>query len=562
MTSIIKKKKGNKEYYYAVKSERVNGKPRITWQKYLGTVDAIIKKFEESSTPTPVETTLFNAGGVAALFQIASRINLMEIINEVVPKRDQGPSVGHYILLAAFNRVLDPLSKSQIGEWYRNTSLHRLWNFPEENFNPQRFWDHMGMISKDHIDEIQRRIVEKMKKEFNIEIGNMLYDVTNFFTYIDTHNQRNTIAKRGKNKQKRSDLLQVNLALLTTKDFNIPLFHQAYNGNITDVTFFPEVARNLLDKNKAVSGNIEKSTLIFDKGNLSENNREQLLHSGIHFVGGEKSTLFPDLFETPIEQFKESIIPGTKYISSSVEISLKNCIAVVSYSDSFFTEQLSSITTTLNKCARKLRDLQTEVSGWHQGQKKQGKRPTVQSIETKIKEILSPQYMKDLFHITVEPINDIPSLKYSINQNELDRLTKTRLGRTLLVSNRNNWSPEEIITSYRGLSNIEEAFKHMKNRDYLRWQPAFHWTDQKIEVHTFYCVLALLLATLTRKVVVEAGLDISLHTLLDELSEIKEVALLYKSEKGLQATLTVNSMTPRQKKIAEILKIIEVLGEG
>ncbi len=105
-----------------------------------------------------------------------------------------------------------------------------------------------------------------------------------------------------------------------------------------------------------------------------------------------------------------------------------------------------------------------------------------------------------------------------------------KLGRTLLISNRTEWVPTEVIRSYRSLSNVEEAFKYMKNRDYLRWQPAFHWTDQKVEVHTFYCVLALLLATLARKVAVESGLDILLPALLDDLSAIKEVALLYKTD--------------------------------
>lgn len=123
--------------------------------------------------------------------------------------------------------------------------------------------------------------------------------------------------------------------------------------------------------------------------------------------------------------------------------------------------------------------------------------------------------------------------------------------------------PEEVIGSYRSLSNVEEAFKYMKNRNYLRWQPSFHWTDQKVEVHTFYCVLALLLATLARKIAVESGLEISLTTLLDDLSAIKEVALLYKSEKkGVEARFTVNTMTTRQKKLADLFKIGEIVAQG
>ena len=75
-----------------------------------------------------------------------------------------------------------------------------------------------------------------------------------------------------------------------------------------------------------------------------------------------------------------------------------------------------------------------------------------------------------------------------------------------------------------------------------------------------YCVIALLLATLARKMAWEAGLEVSLPVLLDDLSSMKEVALLY-TEKGnkLKAQFTMNSMTPRQKKFVEIFGISEIL---
>ncbi len=103
----------------------------------------------------------------------------------------------------------------------------------------------------------------------------------------------------------------------------------------------------------------------------------------------------------------------------------------------------------------------------------------------------------------------------------------------------------------------------MKNRDYLRWQPAFHWTDQKIKVHTLYCVLALLLATLARKMAWEAGNEVSLSVLLDDLSAMKEIALLYPDKDNkLKAQFTMNKMTPRQKKLAELFEIGKILTAG
>ncbi|MDW7760445.1 MAG: transposase, partial [Acidobacteriota bacterium] len=74
MASLIKKIKKGHAYYYAVESGRVDGKPRIVWQKYLGTLDAIIKRSEAARPAAPKEAVLFEAGGVAALLRITQRL--------------------------------------------------------------------------------------------------------------------------------------------------------------------------------------------------------------------------------------------------------------------------------------------------------------------------------------------------------------------------------------------------------------------------------------------------------------------------------------------------------
>jgi transposase len=512
MPSIIKKQKNGKAYYYAVQCKRVKGKP----------------------------------------------------INEIVLKREQGPSVGHYIVLAAINRALDPESKSQIGDWYHNTSLQRLWGFSPDLFSSQSYWNHMDTISDEAIEKIQNFLAKRVRENFTIDTQPLLYDTTNFYTYVDSHNERNSIAKRGKNKQKRSNLRQVGLALLTTREFQIPLLHKTYDGSCPDVKFFPDIVRDLLQRHAAICGN-QNPTLVFDKGNLSEETREKLLYSGIHFVAGIKAEVLPKVFTTPVDQFQEALkMPGTKFYETTVELDGKSCKAVVSYSESFFTEQLAAMTATMTKCQNQLKDLQNSLLSWSSENKPKGSRPTAAKIKERLKEVLSPQHMEKLFSTNLSESDGIFNLRYSVDREGLENLTTTHLGRTLLITNRLSWLPTEVISCYRDLANIEEAFKLMKNREYLRWQPAFHWTDQKIKVHSLYCVLALLLATLARKMAWEADVELALPKLLDDLSGIKEVALLYPApKKGKQKTqFTMSRMSPRQKKLAELFEIGDVLARG
>ena len=96
----------------------------------------------------------------------------------------------------------------------------------------------------------------------------------------------------------------------------------------------------------------------------------------------------------------------------------------------------------------------------------------------------------------------------------------------------------------------------MKNVDFLRWQPAYHWTNQKLRVHGLYCVLALLLATLARKIAAQARIELSLPALLEELSSIHEVAVIYPH--GTLAHrknhITLSRMSPTQRKLTTALK--------
>ena len=562
MATLIKKMKKGRPYYYAVESARVDGKPRIVWQKYLGTIDAIVTRADKTTPPKPKETVIFEAGGVAALLRIAQRLELVTVINAMVPKRDQGATVGHYLLLAALNRALAPCSKLAIGDWYEQTVLRRLWRFPKSLFSSQRFWDHMDMVSEEAIDAIQERVVSRVRDAFGIDARVLLYDTTNFFTFLATGNERAELPQRGQSKAKRHDLRQVGLALLVTREFQIPLFHRCYRGNVPDVSLFPELADELIARYKAVLGASQETTLVFDKGNVSDEAMERLVASGMPFVAALPANRLSDVLQVSLDRFVEvPTLAGVRAYTTETVLWGKACRLVVAYTESFFTQQLAGITHNLVRAQKKLMELKKRLDRWQEG-KGRGRKPTVRRVNKKVGEILSGQFLKQLFQVEVESVEGLPRLRYTVDHTALQRLSDERLGRTLVVTSHDDWSTEETIKAYRSLSSIEETFKRMKDVNFLRWQPAYHWTDQKLKVHAFYCVLALLLASLARKVAVGAGMNLTVPAVLKELTGIREVAVIY--PKGTLAHrkdhITLSRMSPRQRRLAVALDIGEVLG--
>jgi transposase len=554
MATIIKKIKKGKPYYYAVESGRVDGKPRITWQKYLGTVEGIIKMAEGAEPESPREVDIFELGGAAALLGIAQRLGLEELIDEVVPKREQGPSVARYMLLAAINRALAPCSKLAIGEWYGRTVLKRLWRHPESAFSSQRFWDHMDMVSEEAIAEMEERLASRIVSVFGLSDSLLLYDTTNFYTFIATGNGRAGLPARGHSKAKRHDLRQVGLALLTTRDFGVPLLHRLYAGDIPDISLFPSLVDELLERYAKLGGKNADATLVFDKGNVSDAAMEELAMRGVHFVTALSAARAPELLSTPLERFSDlEGMPGTRAFACSFPLWGRELHAVLCYSESFFTKQLGGVTTNLARCQTKLQDLEGSLLSWQRG-KHRGRRPTRAGVRARVREILAPQFMADLFQAEVGEKEGLPTLTWRLDHDALRALADGRLGRTLLITDRGEWSAREVIGAYRALSSIEETFRNMKNTHFLSWQPAWHWTDQKLRVHAFYCVLALTLSTLAHKVVTEAGIDLSLAVLLKELSAIREVAIIYPSGRG-RGKITLSRMSARQKKLFDLLEI-------
>ena len=247
----------------------------------------------------------------------------------------------------------------------------------------------------------------------------------------------------------------------------------------------------------------------------------------------------------------------------------KDCKIIVVYTESFFARQAAGVMQNLVKCQKRLADLERSLRPWQQGKGHRtatvrGKPPTTAGVRTAVRAMLSLQFMKEIVSITIREENGRPVLEYRVDHPALQRLNDHRLGRTLLISDHLDWPTADVITTYRGLAAVEDVFKNMKNIHFLHWQPAYHWTDQKLRVHGFYCVLGLLLATLARLTAARAGIDLTVPRLLEELSAIREVAVIYPpgTPGARKDTVTLSTMSPRQRKLAECFGIAEVLAGG
>lgn len=219
--------------------------------------------------------------------------------------------------------------------------------------------------------------------------------------------------------------------------------------------------------------------------------------------------------------------------------------------------QMQGIQASLSKARRKLDYLQTNLRRRREGRLKAGHTPSADSVRKQAEQICSGQFLKTLIAWQVTE-SKVPILTYRTNTAALARLVRTHLGKTILFTDNNDWTDEEIVLGYRSQNHIESAFRDMKNPHFLGWSPMFHWTDPMIRVHAFYCVLALTLTSLLQRTLHQRGLDLSLARMMELLEGIQELLLIYPRAAGQKQPRTATCMTERDPEQESIFQALDL----
>ena len=557
MATIQKKVSRGHTYWQIVESRRVNGKPRPIVLMHLGTADGLLRRLQKADG-RPVKARVFQFGPLAALWNIAAELDVVGIIDRHTYKRDQGLSCGQYMLLAALNRCVASTSKSSLYDWYRKTILQRLLPTSKRSLTSQRFWDHMEYLDEQTIAKIEEQFTGRLVEHFNVDLKTLLFDATNFDTFIDTQTL-SELAQRGHAKSKRKDLRIIGLALLVSTDFHVPLLSHVYPGNQNDAAMFATVTESLVARYRQFAKQCEHVTLVFDGGNTSKENMQEIDDSEYHFITSLTVTHHKDLLDVPLRKFQSFSDPrlkGTTAYRTEKEVWGQKRSVVVTRSEKLLAGQIAGIKTALRKKRVALQELRTKLRRSQQP-KARGKGYTRESLKKRLESITSGQYVSDILKTeTIESDGRLDFL-FSTDAAAFERLKRSRLGKRILCTDNHKWSTEEIILGSRAQYHVEDAFKQMKNPHWVSFSPAFHWTDQKLRVHAFYCVLALMLSSLLQRKAAHAGIRLSIPSLYEQLFEVTEILNLYppesKSGRGrLRAQYVLSERTPLQDKLCRI----------
>lgn len=561
MADLQQKTSHGKKYWYIVESRRVNGNPRPVVLAYLGKAEDLLQRLQTHAENQRIKS--YSHGAIAALLDIAHTLDIPSLINQDVdsprsymtkkPIRNN-LTVGATLLPGAIGRVCMMTSKRGWWTWAQTTSCEYLLRCKLDKIDRQHFWDLMDALPVGAIEKIERELLQRVRHHFAIQTDTLFYDTSNFFTCIATTNKRCTLAQRGKNKQRRNDLRQIGLAMVVTREESIPLFHITYEGNRNDSVVFQRVHTKIKQRLNDVGLDLDKHTLVFDRGNNAKKNLQSIQELGLHYVGALTPYHHKALFAEGIEKLTPEIITGKSVpvYREKREIWGEKRTIVLYVSERFKAGQLRGFYHLLEQKEQALKTLQDKL-----------RRGTLiikdrKKLERRITDLTKGQLMKNVFEYSFEENSEGRFLlDFSTNHDTVAQVEE-RLGIRILMTDRHDWKTADIIDAYHGQAHVERAFKNLKNPYHLAMKPQYHWTDQKITVHYFLGVLGYLLATLVWRLVRQKiQYQGSLDHLLDSLNNIRLATVIEKSSgRGKPKIIyKLEDMSAKENRLMEALNL-------
>lgn len=247
--------------------------------------------------------------------------------------------------------------------------------------------------------------------------------------------------------------------------------------------------------------------------------------------------------------------PGVRAAAQRALVHGDDYLCVLAHSSSHGAEQLHSAGASLARATQALRRIARELARPRREYKEE-------TLRRRIDRWLEPNFVSQSLSYELEADEGGWRLNYAVDPHALQELPAGRFGRTTLMTNHLDWSAGQVVAADAGQQHGEQVFRGLKGGDWVGWGPVFHWTDSKIWVHAFYCMLGVSLLQYLRRQAETVWPGLSMEELKRELRQMQEVDLLYprQGQKGPPRTLTVMSKRALvQKSLSDSLGLEELL---
>lgn len=465
-------------------------------------------------------------------------LKLDELLGVLLPSSHETVRWAEVIAILVIGRLCEPSSELHVAErWYRTTALEDLLGVSTESIYDERLYRALDRLLP-HKQAIEQHLVKRLGELFDLDYDLLLYDVTS--TYFEGVADP-AIAKRGYSRDHRPDCVQVNIALVVSRE-GMPLGYEIFAGNTTDVTTVKQVVESMEER----FGKVNR-VWVMDRGMVSGENIAWLNGTGHRYVIGTA--------RAELRRWSKQIADKTDWRQIREDIEVKICRGPDG-SETFLLCRSASrmekekamherfsrrIEEGLRSLARRIEKSQTALDRG--------------ALERQIGRLLERNSRAAArYSISMAEDDSAPvklRLKWS-PRSEWDDWMRAAEGTYVLRSNIQDWTDEELWKTYIQLTEAEAAFRIQKSDLCIR--PIWHHKQGRIKAHILICFLAYALWKTLQQWQSRAGLGDSPRTVLNELSRVHSADIVLPLANGSKRELRLRCVVRPEREQALLLQ--------
>jgi len=451
-------------------------------------------------------------------------LGLRQLVGEVLPAGRETVSWSTMAAVLTIARFCEPSSELHIGEdWYRRTAFSDLIGVVPEMIGEDRLYRALDRLLP-HKEAIEKHLVKRLGELFSLEYDLLLYDVTS--TYFEGLHADPRIARRGYSRDHRPDCVQVNIALVVTRE-GIPLGYEIFPGNTTDVRTVEEIVEMMESR----YGKADR-VWVMDRGMVSEENVAWLRDGRRRYILGTS--------RSELRRWARELVDRRDWQQIREGVEVKICTAP--HGDEVFILCRSEDRASKEKAMHERFSLRIEeaLGSLRRRIEKSTKRIEKGAIERQLGRLLQ-RNSRAAGRFTVNVLDDPTcaagiKVVWSINS-QWDEWSRHSEGTYILRTNIANWTPDTLWATYIQLTDAEAAFRIQKSD--LSIRPIWHRKGDRIKAHILVCFLAYVMWKTLEQWQARAGLGNSPRTVLHELAPIQsaDIVLPLANEPGRELRL-------------------------
>jgi len=431
-------------------------------------------------------------------------LKLEEVLNEVMASGREKVPWAEVIAILVIGRLVEPSSELHVAErWYRTTALQDLLGIGIDAIYDERLYRALDRLLPQK-EAIEKHLVRRLGELFDLDYDLLLYDVTS--TYFEGAGDPE-IAKRGYSRDHRSDCVQVNIALVVTRE-GMPLGYEIFAGNTTDVTTVQRIVECMEERfGKA------NRVWVMDRGMASAENLSWLRRTQRRYVIGSQ--------RSELKRWAKELGDKTDWRHIRDDVEVKICRGPEGKETFLLCRSASRKEKEKAMHERFSKRIEEGLQSLSRRIEKSKMALERGEVERQIGRLLGTNSRASARYSIVLTQDQTTPAKLKLTwkiRKEWEEWSELTEGTYILRTNIEEWSDEQLWRTYIQLSEAEAAFRIHKSDLCIR--PIWHHKQNRIKAHILICFLAYALWKTLQKWQCRAGLGDSPRTILTELSRI------------------------------------------